>query len=136
MRLTINGRTREGSDSMTRKKQRVPAQVMRALKRIRQLANYERAGFDFSGGTVTITPGNGPGKHREYKSEHGGRDAVVLAIITETKLYRDSWINPLLDDLEKWAEGDSDALRRIKWHTMSRAVVLTTNQAKTLITLK
>lgn len=67
--------------------------MSRLLQMLRQVANFENAGF---AGRVFIKG------HDIFSQDIDGFDGKLTdLIIQETQLYRDSWLNPLIDELER-----------------------------------
>lgn len=78
--------------------------LARILREIRRKANYENAGFsDFEI----------PGKVSIHFPADNSIAQITSAIKESTRIYRDSWINPLIDDLIAWTEGKKD-IRQIE----------------------
>lgn len=76
---------------MTRQKQ-----LVRVLREIRAKANFETAGFS------DIKIGN---RFEMHFPQDGSTHEITEAVKETTRLYRETWINPILDDLILWAEG-------------------------------
>lgn len=66
------------------------ANVIRALHNLRKAANFEEAALTACG-EIAI--------HRE------GKDCVTDFVRERTQLYRNTWVNPIIDELIAWAEG-------------------------------
>lgn len=78
-------------------KPRAPQHVIDKLREARRVANMERASFGFTFDTVTIEGG----------FDAGTKMTVDAFVKEKTRLYRESWLLPPLDDLIAWAEGRS-----------------------------
>lgn len=77
--------------------QQAPLKVIRALKTLRDHAAFKNASFGFNDETLTLSGRPGPTPQTEW---------TVDAFIKErTRIYRQSWLLPQIDELIKWAEG-------------------------------
>lgn len=67
--------------------------MSRLLQMLRQVANFENAGF---AGRVSIKG------HDIFSRDVDGFDGKLTdLIIQETQLYRDTWLNPIIDEMDK-----------------------------------
>lgn len=98
------------TDDNARSSIRANRTLARILREIRRKANYEKAGFSsfkIPGKVEMEFPFNMPFT----------TDELTDAIRETTRLYRDSWINPLIDGLLAWAEGKAD-IQQIEKHLL------------------
>jgi hypothetical protein len=71
-----------------------PKYILVKLREIRRLSNFENADFDERGLSM-INKNN-----TSYIVDRDGKEYTITEYIKETtRLYRDSWINPLIDQL-------------------------------------
>lgn len=77
--------------------------LVQLLRRVRSLANYENAGFS------DIKIGE---RFELHFPQDGSVKEITEAVKETTRLYRETWINPILDDLILWAEGEGPLTKR------------------------
>lgn len=79
--------------------------LLRVLQKLRSEVNYENASFsDFEiAGTERQ-----PGIRIHFPCDTRLCDQATDAVKETTSLYRDSYINPLIDGLIEWAKGETD----------------------------
>lgn len=82
-------------------------QLVKLLREVRSRANFETAGFS------DIKIGN---RFEMHFPQDGSTHEITEAIKETTRLYRESWINPILDDLILWAEGKKSLSEIARYH--------------------
>lgn len=85
-----------------------PRSLLRILNELRRTANFTNAGFS------DIKIGERFESSFPFNTNGVSTDQITEAIKESTEIYRDSWVNPLIDDLILWANGEKE-LHQIEW---------------------